>query len=69
MGKDSADRQRLLHDALDHLQTALDLLDRAAAPPHIGAHVDLAAHQLADALLDSEAAAPPIASAQGAGPH
>lgn len=39
-----------MHDALKHLQSALDLLDRAAAPGHIGAQVDHAVHQLEAAL-------------------
>lgn len=36
----------MLHSALAHLQAALDLLDCTAAPAEIGAHVDLAVHQL-----------------------
>ena len=36
--------------ALDNLHAALDALDRAGAPGHIGAHVDLAAHELSQAL-------------------
>ena len=36
----------MLHSALSHLQSALDLLDRASAPAHIGAQVDHALHQL-----------------------
>lgn len=43
---DGADREQMLRDALNHLQAALGLLDLASAPPHIGAHVDLAAHEL-----------------------
>ena len=35
-----------LSSALAHLREALALLDEASAPAHIGAHVDLAAHQL-----------------------
>lgn len=41
------DRLRALRDALAHLQAALDLLDRAGAPAQIGAHIDLARHELA----------------------
>jgi hypothetical protein len=42
-------------DALKQLQSAIELLDRANAPGHIAAHVDLAMHQLQD-LIDSEVA-------------
>jgi hypothetical protein len=42
--------QHMLLEALDLLQAALDLLDRAAAPAQIGAHVDLAIHQLGSAV-------------------
>ena len=38
--------QHMLLEANDLLRAALDLLDRAAAPAQIGAHVDLAIHQL-----------------------
>ena len=48
---DTQDRTRQkLKDALHHLQSALDLLDRAGAPGQIGAHVDLAIHQLSGAM-------------------
>jgi hypothetical protein len=40
------DRQAMLSDAMEKLRAALQLLDSATAPPHIGAHVDLAVHQL-----------------------
>lgn len=40
----------LLVTALSHLRAAIDLLDDAAAPGHIAAHADLAAHQL-EALI------------------
>lgn len=50
MEQQSTDRQRMLRDALELLRIALDLLDRAAAPPQIGAHIDLAAHQLAETI-------------------
>jgi hypothetical protein len=36
--------------ALSQLRSALDLLDSSKAPAHIGAHVDLAIHQLQDAI-------------------
>jgi hypothetical protein len=44
--EDAAGRQHLLWTALDHLQFALDLLDRACAPAQIGARVDGAIHEL-----------------------
>ena len=50
MADESASDEELLVHALTELQTALDLLDRARAPGHIGAHVDLAIHQLTDAI-------------------
>jgi hypothetical protein len=46
-------QQAMLADALSLLQSALDLLDEAAAPAHIGAHVDLALHQLGSMLEDA----------------
>ena len=46
----STDQQQMLLNALDLLYAALGVLDRAAAPAQIGAHVDLAANQLADAI-------------------
>ena len=36
----------MLQDALDHLRSAIALLDRAGAPGHIAAHADLAASEL-----------------------
>jgi hypothetical protein len=36
----------LLLEALERLRSALQLLDAAPAPAHIGAHVDLAIHEL-----------------------
>jgi hypothetical protein len=51
MVDDTQERSRqMLRDALDHLQSGLDLLDRAGAPGQIGAHVDLAINQLGNAL-------------------
>lgn len=49
MDEDSG-REQMLQEGLSLLKSALDLLDRAAAPAHIGAHVDLALHQLASLL-------------------
>lgn len=54
---DSVDRkQKLLSNALVHLKSAIELLDQAAAPGHIAAHVDLAANQLEDTLARTKAA-------------
>ncbi len=50
--KSGTSRQEMLCDAANHLQSALDLLDGAEAPAHIGARVDLAAHQLREAIAD-----------------
>ena len=44
------EKAKMLNDALRHLQSALDLLDDASAPGHIGANVDLAMHQLESAI-------------------
>lgn len=41
--------------ALNHLRSALGLLDAASAPAQIGAHVDTAIHQLQDALASAAA--------------
>ena len=41
---------QMMSDALDHLQAAIELLDRAEAPGQIAAQIDLAFHQL-DRLL------------------
>jgi hypothetical protein len=43
-------RQQMLCDAADYLQSAIDLLDGAAAPGHIAAHVDLGLQQLKDII-------------------
>ena len=47
----SLGRQQTLCAAADYLQSAIDLLDRAAAPGHIAAHVDLGLQQLKDVIL------------------
>lgn len=39
-------REELLSHALEQLRSALEALDSAEAPAHIGAHVDLAMHEL-----------------------
>jgi hypothetical protein len=38
---------------MQHLQTAIEQLDRANAPGHIAAHLDLALHKLQD-VIESE---------------
>lgn len=58
MTRDAFDQQRTLLEALDRLQSALDLLDGASAPAHIGAQVDLAIHQLASVLGANDVAMP-----------
>jgi hypothetical protein len=50
----STDQQQMLRNALDLLHAALDMLDGAAAPAQIGAHVDLAVHQLTDTIQTME---------------
>lgn len=49
--------QLMLLEALDLLQAALALLDQAAAPAQIGAHVDLAIHQLGSTVATAAKAA------------
>jgi hypothetical protein len=46
----SVGREQMLRDAANHLQSAIDLLDGAAAPGHIAAHVDLGLQQLKDVI-------------------
>ena len=46
-------RAQLYREALDRLQAAIEMLDRANAPGHIAAHVDLAMHQLQE-LIDRD---------------
>jgi hypothetical protein len=53
------DRERCLGLAGTRLRSALELLDRAEAPPHIAAQIDLALHQL-EQLLDA-----PVAGTMG----
>jgi hypothetical protein len=53
---DKATRQTMMQSALQHIQSAIELLDQAEAPGQIAAHLDLALHQLADTLgVDLEA--------------
>ena len=51
MTLETKSRQDKLSDALKHLQLALELLDEVSAPAEIGAHIDLAAHQLGSLLV------------------
>jgi hypothetical protein len=44
----------ILTEALEHLQSALNLLDSASAPAQIGAHVDLAIHELYLAVAEAQ---------------
>ena len=43
-------REELMSRALQHLRSALQLLDEADAPAHLGARVDLVIHELYLAL-------------------
>lgn len=49
-------QEELFTRALDHLRSALQLLDRAGAPDQIAAHVDLSACQLEDLIAVAHAA-------------
>jgi len=44
-----------LAEALEQLRSALQLLDDSDAPAHIGAHVDLAIHEVYSTLARSSA--------------
>ena len=50
MTNETETKAKMLNDALRHLRSGLELLDDASAPGHIGAHVDLAIHQLEGAI-------------------
>lgn len=45
-------RDKLCLEALERIKSAIELLDRANAPGHIAAHLDLAWHQLQE-LMES----------------
>lgn len=45
-------RDEFMRDALRLMEAALELLDGAAAPAHIGAHLDLAIVELRKSLDD-----------------
>ena len=49
-------QRQLLAGALYHLQSALDLLDEAGVLGHVGAQIDLAAHQVQREIGSSTAA-------------
>jgi hypothetical protein len=57
----SAAQRLMLAEALRNLRNAIDLLDRASAPGHIGAHVDLAMHEL-NCAIAALPGAEPVAS-------
>jgi len=50
--KSNSNREEILASAVEHLRSALQLLDSVEAPANIGAHVDLALHQLHAELVD-----------------
>lgn len=50
---DAAGRQQMLWAALNHLHSALDLLDQASAPAQIGARVDGAIHEVESVVASS----------------
>ncbi len=50
---DRPDHRSELADALSMMETALEQLDSAAAPGHIGAHVDLAIAKLRQHLAEA----------------
>ncbi len=52
----------MLREALTFMESALQLLDRAGAPAHIGAHLDLAICELQSAM---PASYPPPSSSTG----
>ena len=49
-GADVCETRDLLACALEHLRSALELLDKASAPGHIGSRVDHAVHELYTAI-------------------
>lgn len=50
-------KRQMLEQAMEHLTSAIDKLDAASAPAQIAAHLDLARHQLQDALNREETGA------------
>lgn len=57
--------QDMLRQALNHMQAALELLDRSGVSAHIGAHLDLAICELRG-MIDMAA---PVPNAQTAANH
>lgn len=59
----------LLIEAVDHLRSAIELLDRASAPGHIACNVDLARNQLEELIPAHEIsrAVPPLGFSLGNG--
>jgi hypothetical protein len=53
--EDHSERLGLYLKAMEHFQAAIDLLDRANAPGHIAAHLDLAMHKLQDVIENEQA--------------
>lgn len=50
MAREEASDRKALTDAMDHLRTAIAILDSADAPAQIAAHLDLALCQLAEII-------------------
>lgn len=67
MPRDADGRQRMLWAALNHLHSALDLLDRASAPAQIGARLDGAIHELESLIAASGGL--DVSNAMRAKPH
>ena len=63
------DERESMSQALDLLTYAIELLDQSDAPPHIAAHVDLAVHQLRDAIGDDTLEQRATQMATNAEPH
>lgn len=61
--------EEMLWEALQQLRSALQLLDSASAPSHIGAHVDLAIHELYSAVAGISAGAALTQTARNAEPQ
>jgi hypothetical protein len=58
---DCDSRQEMLTRALEHLRSAIQLLDVSAAPKQIAAHIDLSACQLADLIGTAGSTSPCLA--------
>lgn len=54
---DAQDINDELSLALEYLRKALAVLDQVGAPAHIGAHIDLAVHQL-QGIINGDSEAP-----------